>query len=499
MATTTTTEETPALTSTTAPGKVFASRSELATHYKSPWHKYNLKRREAGLPPLLEGDFQARLQAAQEALAQQQQQSKSADAHLKKGKKHKQKKTKKNAEQPNGSATLSSQVPAYDRIKKEQEAKDATTEEATTADNADNNHTTTNDTAMATEEQELSPEEQMMQASQQIEIDPRQCLFDRHISASVHDNITRMQRKYGFFVPDQECLIDAEGLVGYCHEKIQIGRLCLYCQKVFKSGEACQKHMVSTRHTKLRYEPNVDLDEFTVFYDFENANQEFLLSGGVAKSNTTAEDMDVDDEANSDEEWEDISDDDADADAEVTEEEIDEEDEEMMDGYEREVAALGLDVTPLGELIFPDGRIVGHRSFRRYYKQRAPRTNDNRVSVAAARHAAGDRIYQGRIVNLHDVQNAAGTNNTALAARQAGIKPSLLAGGVGKGILVSSGGSGGGFTQVSIYRYRAAIQKERRQASSGKRLQDRSKLPMNKMDKKHNRLMNGVSVAHAKR
>lgn len=53
------------LTSTTAPGKVFATRAELAEHYQSDWHKYNLKRREAGLPVVLETDFVARLEAAQ--------------------------------------------------------------------------------------------------------------------------------------------------------------------------------------------------------------------------------------------------------------------------------------------------------------------------------------------------------------------------------------------------------------------------------------------------
>ena len=51
-------------TSTTAPGKSFNSRAELAAHYASDWHRYNLKRREAGLPLLGESDFQARYEAA---------------------------------------------------------------------------------------------------------------------------------------------------------------------------------------------------------------------------------------------------------------------------------------------------------------------------------------------------------------------------------------------------------------------------------------------------
>jgi hypothetical protein len=52
------------LSSTTAPGKLFASRTELQTHYKSDWHRYNLKRRENNLPMLNEEEFNARLEAA---------------------------------------------------------------------------------------------------------------------------------------------------------------------------------------------------------------------------------------------------------------------------------------------------------------------------------------------------------------------------------------------------------------------------------------------------
>ncbi|KAL3910175.1 MAG: hypothetical protein SGARI_002253, partial [Bacillariaceae sp.] len=78
----------PGLTSTTAPGKVFASRQELADHYKSEWHKYNLKRREAGLALLEKSEFQARWEAAL-ALRQEKEKNSAVSGtdHLKDGKK----------------------------------------------------------------------------------------------------------------------------------------------------------------------------------------------------------------------------------------------------------------------------------------------------------------------------------------------------------------------------------------------------------------------------
>ena len=61
---------------------------------------------------------------------------------------------------------------------------------------------------------------------------------------------------------------------------------------------------------------------------------------------------------------------------------------------------MGFDVTPLGELVFPDGRIIGHRGLQRYYKQRLPQHSEQSTAVQAARKAAGERLYRGRVYNI---------------------------------------------------------------------------------------------------
>jgi len=250
--------------------------------------------------------------------------------------------------------------------------------------------------------------------------------------------------------------------------------------------------MVSKQHCKLRYEPGY-WEELDPFYDFQRDDKEFLgeedeHGKGMSKESIQTGEfcgMEVDSNSNEDDDedgWEDMSDD---------EDKEDDESEELYSGYEREIARFGLDVTALGELVFPDGRVVGHRALHRYYKQklRLPSTSTNRTAVLAAQRAAGERIYGGQVVNIN----------------QHDLKLEKIRG-AGKGILVAAGGSGsegtGGlssFSALSLYRYRAAVRKQRRGDEKGRRLRDKSFQNINRMDKKANRLMNGVSVAHAAR
>jgi pre-60S factor REI1 len=182
-------------------------------------------------------------------------------------------------------------------------------------------------------------------------------------------------------------------------------------------------------------------------------------------------------------------------------------DDDLYAAYEKEITTHGFDITPLGELVFPDGRIVGHRALARYYKQRFAPDPTERAAVRAAKEAAGDRLYAGRVYNMYQLKNQREANDnstegetfasTALTAmgRMSGNMPT---GRMGKGILVAGGGKGG-FTSLSLYHYRAVVKKQRRDDARGQRLQLRSRMNMNRMDKKANNKMNGVIVALAPR
>jgi len=175
------------ITATTAPGTTFTTRAELAAHYKSPWHRYNLKRKEASLPCLDQATFAARVAAAQMMKEEKEEREKRVGAGHLKGdagmKREKQEKTSKKK---------AANVPAV-----------------TIAEPGD---------AAAPEEEEEEVVDEF-----EVEINPLQDVFSLNpaaIRASLALNVETMAGDYGFFLPRQESCIDTEGFVGYLSEKV---------------------------------------------------------------------------------------------------------------------------------------------------------------------------------------------------------------------------------------------------------------------------------------
>ena len=180
------------------------------------------------------------------------------------------------------------------------------------------------------EDRELDDEQVLIAARKQLEeencpIGANISIFDNVAFSTVDECVEHMAFKYGFFIPDQEYLTDRDGFLLYLNEKVKLGGMCLYCQKQLKPGRPCQNHMKSKSHCKVKYEEDVDMEEFEDFYDFTST-------------------------------YDGISEEDEDRRIEINE------------------------VT--NELILLDGRTLGHRAFRQYYKQRY-RPQDERPSVVA--------------------------------------------------------------------------------------------------------------------
>lgn len=159
------------LTSTTAPGKTFSSRAELAEHYKSDWHKYNLKRREAGLPLLEEADFQTRWEAALALRKEKEAKNQAGVGHLK----HKRSTTQQKHQQKHAS-----------------QGSKAT----------DQDSDMTNDASTVPPPTKKLPAK-LVESQENPTIDPKQSLFDNHMSETLEDNVKYMSLKFGFFIPDR--------------------------------------------------------------------------------------------------------------------------------------------------------------------------------------------------------------------------------------------------------------------------------------------------------
>jgi pre-60S factor REI1 len=374
-------------------------------------------------------------------------------------------------------------------------------------------------------------------------INPNQSLFDDNVSSSPRENLKYMRAKYSFFLPDYDCLIDLRGFLGYCNEKVRWGNTCLCCQRVFSTYGGTLRHMRDKRHCRILYERGVDMEEYDVFYDYSRmgiaVGGEGMDDGegdvaiprrGAGTRRAIGHDASIEgkekgEEDEEDDGWEDVSDED-DASMEDDEDTDEEDDDDLYDMYEREINTRGIDITPLGELIFPDGRIVGHRCLARYYKQRYAPDRMERAAVRHARMAADDRLYNGRVVNLRhlhggddadvvrgrgggrvDGGTAMGTYAALAIVGRSTSGPSMIPHGRrdGGGILVregaggGGGAAGGGYTSLSLYRYRAAVKKQRREDDRGRRLQHRSRMNMNKMNKKGNNIATGVVTSHMPR
>jgi pre-60S factor REI1 len=131
-----------------------------------------------------------------------------------------------------------------------------------------------------------------------------------------------MATVHSFFIPDVEYLADLPGLLKYLGEKAAVGYACFYCPRSFWSLEAVRGHMRDTSHCKVKYDTDEDQEEFDEFYDFSKA-QPGDAAGATEADAPKAEDH-----------------------VQVSE-----------DGF-----SLHL-----------NGKSVGHRALRMYYRQAAPR------------------------------------------------------------------------------------------------------------------------------
>lgn len=255
----------------------FADSDIQRRHYKTDWHRYNLKRKVAEMPPVTAEVFQQKV-LAQKAEVEAQQQSKTKSLHCQlcnktfssenafsnhlSSKKHKDVEANKaNKAKKQESLITESQ---FSNNFKRKDSKE-TDPENTESENAESlSHNGDDD-----DDEDDDIEEDTLEVTD--------CLFCPHHSVSLEENLKHMTRSHSFFIPDLEYVVDLKGLVTYLCEKVGMGNMCLYCNdkgKSFFSLEAVQSHMVDKGHTKMNYDGDAVL-EYADFYDFSSSYPDY--------------------------------------------------------------------------------------------------------------------------------------------------------------------------------------------------------------------------------
>lgn len=146
------------------------------------------------------------------------------------------------------------------------------------------------------------------------------CIFCNYLSPTPKLNIIHMERIHGLFVPEKDYLVDLEGLIGALQKTVFEYHECLDCHKAKGTTFAVQEHMKDKSHCKIPYTTLGDQMAIGDFYDFtstysdeetedESMDDDDKQAGGAKLATTNGkgdEDGDVamNDKGPDDEGWE---------------------------------------------------------------------------------------------------------------------------------------------------------------------------------------------------
>ncbi|KAJ2962913.1 hypothetical protein NQZ79_g1984 [Umbelopsis isabellina] len=250
----------------------FQTSEKQRNHYRTDWHKYNLKRKVAELAPINAEQFAQKVLAQQARgreeeerldlvydciLCQKTYRSEQAFTNHVQSKKHKELEQK---------AELLQDLP----------------KEMLTASKG----------RLLEDYDDESMSDNFSHASrlEVIEEPDKDCLFCIHHSNDIDGNLRHMKANHGFFLPDPEFLKDASGLLHHLTNKLVQEHMCLYCNgrgKAYRSLEAVRAHMIDRGHCKVAFETLGDLEDLIDYYNYDLSVIENAMEVDQAKGNSS--------------------------------------------------------------------------------------------------------------------------------------------------------------------------------------------------------------------
>ena len=400
-------------------------------HMRSDWHKYNLKRRIAELPPVSADDFQTKVlavQAANKAAADDASFSQTCstchkayfsknayDNHMQ-SRAHKMKELAVQRGENvsvNGSTGSKSESLESESVDPEAAAEikqitagfKKTKLADITPSPIQRRPSNPSPGEEGPAEHPLSPDKPS---------DPLvRCLFCNYESPTWKLSVTHMTRIHGLFIPEPNYITDLHGLLAYLQAKIQDNFECLWCHKLKGSGSGAQTHMRDKGHCRIAFETEEEMIEVGQFYDFsstysdgENEDTDTEMDEPKAKPKGGVK---VNGEGDQDDGWETDSSFSSLDSEELTSVPNDDRTESYgrlhlhrhhsqtdprphknVDGFHSHAhhhnTAVFYDEY---EMHLPSGRVAGHRSLKKYYRQ-----NLHGYPTAAERMARAQRLIE---------------------------------------------------------------------------------------------------------
>jgi pre-60S factor REI1 len=278
-------------------------------HYKSDWHRYNLKRKIVNLPPVTAENFADRV-AAQELLQVEASKDTSQYCTVCKKSYGNEKAFQSHILSKKHLELLLKTTGGGGQDSSSQSRGKTTKGEAAAAEGADNgsgpgvilsSSPGKNSPSLGGKKfpqspqalikstfpgkgQKLGTEADDNESSdddswEEIEgtpIPPNACLFCSFESSDVEDNLEHMSIAHSFFIPDVEYCTNIEGLLEYLGCKVGEGMVCLWCNekgKSFYDVQAVQQHMRDKGHCKMIHEGDAQF-EYSDYYDFSSSYPE---------------------------------------------------------------------------------------------------------------------------------------------------------------------------------------------------------------------------------
>ncbi|XP_023210327.1 zinc finger protein 622-like [Centruroides sculpturatus] len=229
-------------------------------HYKSEWHRYNLKRKVAELPPVTEEKFQEKESQHKTVEIKQNLATycgvcrknfasiNALEAHQK-SKKHQ----------------LAAKTPDKEEFKKAKREirfrSDVT--------NMTSDVTSCEEEEVIEEGDDDDDDDEWESCDETEESTGDVCPFCDRRHGDVGGNLRHMTLRHSFFVPDPEYVVDLPGLISHLNRKVTEDRACPWCNRCFGSAIAVRRHVADSGHAKIGRGSD-GLLEYADFYDYSS-------------------------------------------------------------------------------------------------------------------------------------------------------------------------------------------------------------------------------------